>query len=775
MKKVFIALVSFLLIMNSFLGVTPGQVVHAAAKKMVLVELFTQTWCGPCVDANRKLDAMFEESNGKEFYFIKEHHTQGDELGNKYVDDRFSKYGLRSWPSSLINSENVDVRDTAKAKNAISKHKSMKTEISIELTGKIEGNTISLSAKYAKVPSNGVLSLIICEDFTYYAGSNGEKIHRFLLRDGKDFTLSGEGTQTAEFVINDKWAKELMRGFAIVETSAGIQNSAYTTLGQPEAMTTKAILSVIPNQVKLATVKADTSTSIEIKVANGGNKPGKISFKSKDAYIKIDSSSQEVASKTQIKLTATIQTTGLQPGAYKTSIEASGDGVSKVIPVEFFILDKPKVQVSTGLIDFGSVKQGEKVTEEITIKNVMKGPISGSLSTKAKWINFSKKSFSEEVNKINVIAMTDKLETGDYFEEVLIKTDGGEAKIDVKITVSAPKIDVTPTSIDFGEIFIDKPPFESKEFSVKNLGEAEASVVLKSKPEFCSVQLENKFNLKPGQEKIGKVSLIAEKLVKDNTYSGKIVLDWGSMITEMEVKVSVKASPPKLLYDCELVKEGALDLQLKKGEKKEIPFSFTNAGVGKLDLQLAMTKEIPWMTFSVKSAALLKDQKKTITVILDTANANPGVYDTILKITSNGGSFDIPCHIEIIREKIVIVLQIGNKTAEVQGKSVTVDPPPYIRNGATLVPLRFISEAFGAVIDWQPKAGKGTIIITLGDNNILIEIGNKTAVVNGQKKSLTAPPEITGGRTFVPLRFISEAFGAALDWNGQTQTIKITY
>ena len=775
MRKVLVAFISFLLVINGFFATTHVNVVQAAAKKMVIVELFTQTWCGPCVDANRKLDSMFEESNGKEFYFIKEHHTQGDELGNDYVDGRFSKYGLNSWPSGVINSEKVDLRDTAKAKNVISKHKSLKTEISIELSGAIEGNIITLTAKYAKMPSSGMLSLIVCEDFTYYAGSNGEKIHRFLLRDGKDFDLSGDGTQTVQFTINEKWAKEMMRGFAIVDTSTGIQNSAYTSLGQPEAMSTKPILSVIPNQVKLGNVKADATSTVEIKVSNGGSKSGKITFKSKDAYIKVESAPQEVATKTQIKLNATIQTNGLQPGAYKSAIEATGDGVSKVIPVEFFILDKPKVQVSTGLIDFGSVKQGEKVSEEITIKNVLKGPISGTLSTKAKWISFSKKSFSEEVNKVNIVAMTDKLETGEYVDEVLIKTDGGEAKIEVKIMVSAPKVDVLPNAIDFGEVFIDKPPFESKEFVVKNSGEAEANVVLKSKPDFCTVKLENKFTLKPGQEKIGLVSLLTEKLAKDKSYEGKIVLDWGSMITEVNVKVSVKESPPLLEYVCDLVKEGKLDLQLKKGEKKDIPFSFTNAGYGKLDLQVSLTKAIPWISFSIKSASLLADQKKTITVLIDTTNATPGTYDTIIKIVSNGGSFEVPLHIEMIREKIVIVLQIGSKTAMVQGKPVPVDPPPYIRNGATLVPLRFISEVFGAVIDWQPKMGKGTIIITLGENNILIEIGNKTAIVNGQKKTLTAPPEITTGRTFVPLRFISEAFGAALDWNGTTQTITISY
>jgi thiol-disulfide isomerase/thioredoxin len=776
MKRVFVYFVSFLLVINSFFGAVGTKVVHAEnAKKMVLIELFTQQWCGYCPDANQKLDAMYEESGGKEFYFIKEHVNDRDELGSDYAGVRRAKYGNPGYPTGFINSEMIDVRDTSKTKNLISKHKGIKTQIGIEITGKIEGNVINVTAKYNNLPSNSLLSVVICEDFTYYNSSNGERINRFLLRDGKDFTLSGEGTQKVQFSINDNWAKELMRGFAIVETASGIQNTAYTNLDQAEPMTSKSILTVIPNQINLADVKADSSTSIDVKVANAGSKPGKITFKTKDSFIKIDSAVQEIASKTQTKLTATIQTAGLQPGVYKGSIEANGDGVSKVIPVEFYVLDKPKVQVSTGLIDFGSVKQGEKVSQEIVIKNLAKGPISGTVSSKAKWINFSKKSFSGDINKLNVIAMTDKLVSGDYSDEIVITTDGGDATIDVKITVAAPKLDVTPEVIDFGEIMIDKPPFESKEFTLKNSGKADATINLKGIPDFCEVKLDKKFTLKPGEEKVGVISLLVSKLAKDNVYKGKIVFDWGSMITELGVMVSVKESSPVMEYVCELIKDGKIDLQMKKGEKKEIPISFKNVGNGKLDVQLSLTATIPWITFSIKSTVLLKDQKKTISTLVDSTTANPGIYDTILKIVSNVGSYEIPIHIEVIREKIVIELQIGNKTAMISGKPIAVDPPPYIKNGATLVPLRFIAEAFGAVIDWQPKMGKGTITITLGDKNIMIEIGNTTAIVNGQKKTLTAPPEITGGRTFVPLRFISEAFGAELDWNGKTQTIKITY
>jgi len=780
MKKLFVMIISSVLILNGVsLALINKPVLAASAKKMVIVELFTQHWCGPCAAANRSLDELFEESNGKEFIYLKEHMTQGDELGLDYADKRGAKYGLRYWPSVYVNSKqanNTDGRiEAGNVKSEISKQKGMKTDISIELSGKIEGNIITLSANYTKIPSGGVLSLIISEDFTYYAGQNGEKIHRFLLRDGKDFNLSGDGTQTAQFIINEKWAKELMRGFAIVDTPKGIQNSTYTALGQPEAVSTKAVLSVIPNQVNMNMVKEGATADVEIKVSNGGDKTGKITFKSKDSFVKIETSAQEVASKTQIKLTATIQTAGLPPGTYKGSIEATGDGISKTIPVQFTILDKPQLQVSEASIDFGSVDQGQKATEEIEIKNKVKGPIEGTISSKAKWISFNKKSFSSESIKIMVTALTDKLETGEYTDEIQIKTDGGDKTIEVRIQVAAPKIESTPSVVEFGEVFIDKPPFEEKTFTIKNVGQAEANLSVKSIPNFCNIKLEKKFILKPGEEKKGTVSLIPTMLEKDKTYSGKILLDWGSMVTEIAVTATIKESPPVLEWVSDAIKDGKLDISMKKGEKKEVSISFKNTGNGKLDVQVSFGKELPWITVSTKTCALLKEQKKTITLILDATKISTGSYDSLLKITSNGGVAEVPIHVEITRDKIIIELQIGSKNANISGRMSLVDPPPYIRNGSTLVPLRFIGEAFGAVIDWQPKLGRGTINITLNDINILIEIGNKIAIANGQKKALTAPPEITGGRTFVPLRFIGEAFGADVKWNPSTQGITITY
>jgi hypothetical protein len=58
--------------------------------------------------------------------------------------------------------------------------------------------------------------------------------------------------------------------------------------------------------------------------------------------------------------------------------------------------------------------------------------------------------------------------------------------------------------------------------------------------------------------------------------------------------------------------------------------------------------------------------------------------------------------------------------------------------------------------------------------DIHLYIGKNEALIMDQPTTMDAPPLIVGGRTYVPLRFISEAFGAEIDWNSKEQRITIT-
>jgi outer membrane protein assembly factor BamB len=122
---------------------------------------------------------------------------------------------------------------------------------------------------------------------------------------------------------------------------------------------------------------------------------------------------------------------------------------------------------------------------------------------------------------------------------------------------------------------------------------------------------------------------------------------------------------------------------------------------------------------------------------------------------------------------IILEMDIGIKQATIGSLRVNLDQPPILRNDRTLVPIRFISEAFGSKVQWEASTKK--ITITRFDDSITLWIGDKSAVINGKRVTLDVEPSIENGSTIVPIRFISESFGASVEWFHATKHIKITY
>lgn len=107
----------------------------------------------------------------------------------------------------------------------------------------------------------------------------------------------------------------------------------------------------------------------------------------------------------------------------------------------------------------------------------------------------------------------------------------------------------------------------------------------------------------------------------------------------------------------------------------------------------------------------------------------------------------------------------------IDGYQLTVDQPPVIENGRTLVPLRPIFEGLGAEVTWFPSTQ--SISGSLDSSYIYLEINNTTATVNNKNITIDVPPRIINSRTMVPLRFISESLGATVTWNDATRSISI--
>jgi hypothetical protein len=154
-------------------------------------------------------------------------------------------------------------------------------------------------------------------------------------------------------------------------------------------------------------------------------------------------------------------------------------------------------------------------------------------------------------------------------------------------------------------------------------------------------------------------------------------------------------------------------------------------------------------------------------------------YDTpLLLVAQKGNSQLVRLRTNVLSSSMIsIQLKIGESIAYVNGKSMTMDAPSFINQGRTMVPIRFISESFGAQVLWNDR--DQSVTISQKDIRLTLWIGKTQAVVEkkGIRKNITldAAPRIVQNRTFVPLRFVAEGFEARIKWNPLYQLINIEY
>ncbi|MCK5743830.1 MAG: copper amine oxidase N-terminal domain-containing protein, partial [Caldisericia bacterium] len=171
------------------------------------------------------------------------------------------------------------------------------------------------------------------------------------------------------------------------------------------------------------------------------------------------------------------------------------------------------------------------------------------------------------------------------------------------------------------------------------------------------------------------------------------------------------------------------------------------------------------------------NEKVTLTIAGKTLELEAGVSKVMIPINTGDNRFDVQA-VDQIGNKTddvlnvrgyrlkTIELKIDNPVMLVDGEIVMLDTAPYISSAnRTLVPVRAISQAFGAEVGWDKSARRVTV--ELEGIKLSMVIGQKTAVLNGEFVTIEQPPEIVNGRTMVPFRFIAESLGAEISWNGE--------
>jgi len=131
------------------------------------------------------------------------------------------------------------------------------------------------------------------------------------------------------------------------------------------------------------------------------------------------------------------------------------------------------------------------------------------------------------------------------------------------------------------------------------------------------------------------------------------------------------------------------------------------------------------------------------------------------------GSFSTDNVYHVIKLKQGII-----PTVFYNGEKIRFDQIPVIEEGRTLVPLRAIFEKLGAEVSWNGDTR--TVKAVKGDIQVELTVDDVKAKKNGEIVELDVPAKIVGGRTLVPVRFVSDCFDVHVDWDETMKQVVLT-
>ena len=108
----------------------------------------------------------------------------------------------------------------------------------------------------------------------------------------------------------------------------------------------------------------------------------------------------------------------------------------------------------------------------------------------------------------------------------------------------------------------------------------------------------------------------------------------------------------------------------------------------------------------------------------------------------------------------------------VDNKNITELSEPVIENGRVLVPIKFVSDAIGAEVTWD--GDERTVLVKKGDKELLLWIGSRLIQYGDRGYGVSdVAPKIINDRTYVPLRVVSNALSIGIKWDGDTRSVYV--
>ncbi|MDU1582586.1 MAG: stalk domain-containing protein [Peptoniphilus harei] len=120
----------------------------------------------------------------------------------------------------------------------------------------------------------------------------------------------------------------------------------------------------------------------------------------------------------------------------------------------------------------------------------------------------------------------------------------------------------------------------------------------------------------------------------------------------------------------------------------------------------------------------------------------------------------------------LIKMKINDVNYSINGESKKMDAKPFIKNNRTLVPLRFVVEALGGEVNWD---GEDRLVrVNSNGKNIELKIDSPIIKIDGKDVKIDQAAIIKGDRTYVPIRFIAENLDMVVNYINESREIEIS-
>ncbi len=356
------------------------------------------------------------------------------------------------------------------------------------------------------------------------------------------------------------------------------------------------------------------------------------------------------------------------------------------------------------------------------------------------------------------------IEEGDFTVDKSDIVLYSESKVKINITDGSTDT-AAKILVEEGEVYVEPNFSGDVEIEIKGTGGAEGTVKVAEAVKAVEISASKVPNIIIGEQNVMAGDIVIKENVAEAIQEGDIVIELAGGY-EFYKEPTVKVTEGDLeIDDVDINSDEQLVITIDKESNDASTITISDVYV--TGYRYAPTG--PVVAKFVEAEGDATDSEGS--TALDSLYKDPKSSDPAEYSEKSVGEVTIANCVTPAEGAGVAEFKIGSNVYYAGGVAKVMDVAPYIKGDRTYVPMRYLGEVLGAEVVWDDAAR--TVTLTKGDATVVFTIGSTSYTVNGETKTADVAPEIASDRTMLPARYVAEAFGAVVGWDAVTQTVVV--